>query len=119
MGTGNRNKEQMFTFYMTVTITNYGNKYPEPADPDQDNFCKFARAPLDSGSGSRINIPDLISESLVVRLKFFVANPDPGLFHLGSGTDMKKFESGIIIPDPRHSFRNQHIILKAENTLKV
>jgi hypothetical protein len=52
-----------------------------------------------------MNIPDHISESLetifeLKILKFFDADPGSGKFDLGFG--MKKFGSGIIIPDPQH-----------------
>ncbi len=64
----------------------------------------------DRGSGSRINIPEHISESLetifwVKILKFFDANPDPGIQNLfDPGSAMEKFGSGIHsnILDPQH-----------------
>jgi hypothetical protein len=46
-----------------------------------------------SGSGSWMNIPDHISESL--ETNFWVKNADPG-------SGMEKFGSGIIIPDQQH-----------------
>jgi hypothetical protein len=64
-----------------------------------------------SGSGSGMNNPDHISESLetiLKILKFFDA--DPGWKKFGSGMEKirirdpgwKKFGSGINIPDPQH-----------------
>jgi hypothetical protein len=55
-----------------------------------------------SRSGSKMNIPDHISESLetiigVKILKFFYADPDPGsrvFLALVSGSGMEKFGSG-------------------------
>jgi hypothetical protein len=63
-----------------------------------------------SGSGIRINIQDHISESLVTVfrlkiLKFFDADPDPGigdLFDPGSGMENSDPGSGINIPDSQH-----------------
>jgi hypothetical protein len=55
-----------------------------------------------------MNAPDHIFESLetifwVKILKFFDADPDPGSENLiDPGSGMKKFGSGINIPDPQH-----------------
>ena len=61
-----------------------------------------------SGSGSGMNNPDHISESLetifgVILIKFFDADPDPGsriFLTLDPGSGTKKFGSGI--PDLHH-----------------
>ncbi len=61
-----------------------------------------------SRSGSGMNIPDHSSESLetiygIKIIEFLDADPDPGnLFDLDPGSGMKKFGSGINIPDPQH-----------------
>jgi len=77
-------------------------------DPGSRTWCLFApwiRDPRwvnnqdpDTGSGSGMNNPDHIFESLktifwVKILKFFDAEP---------GFGMEKFRSGINIPDPQH-----------------
>jgi hypothetical protein len=62
----------------------------------------------DPGSGSWMNIPDHISESLekifgLNILEFFYADPDPGSWiFLTLDPGWKKFESGINIPDRQH-----------------
>jgi hypothetical protein len=63
-----------------------------------------------SGSGSEMNIPDHIPESLetiFTILKFFDVDPDPGsgiwnIFNPGPLSGIEKFGSGIHIPDPQH-----------------
>ncbi len=61
--------------------------------------------PLDSGSGSGMKNPDIISESLKTILWVKILNSlmrirDPWWKKLGSG--MEKFGSGINIPDTQH-----------------
>jgi hypothetical protein len=67
-----------------------------------------------SGSGSGMNNPDHISESLetMFGLKYFnsfVRIRDPGWKKFGSGIRVEKFGSGINIPDPQHCCMSSHL----------